>query len=80
MRGEDKKIIRTRTEREKELEDKPKCLYDPLRLAWCNHYVFPPSKKICERCLMCFIRDGLTDKEPSEVMRWFIAYRRKKNG
>lgn len=71
------KTMRAQTEREKELENKPMCLYDPLKLRWCNNHVFPPKNETCERCLLCSIRDGLTDKEPSETMRWFIAYRRK---
>lgn len=72
------KIMRAQTEREKEMEKKPRCLYDPLNMSWCNHHVFPPSETNCEECLIAFIRDGLTDEEPSEVMRWFIAYRKKR--
>ena len=69
------KNIRQKTEREKEIESKPICLFDPLKEAWCNHYDFPPLTKHCESCLIRNIVDALEDRVGSETMRWFIAFK-----
>jgi len=67
--------MRERTKREIEASKIPVCPHDQLSHTWCTHYIFPPDIKICERCIVGFITEGLERDEPSEAMRWFIVYR-----
>ena len=69
------KKMRERTKREIERSKIPKCLHDQLDHTWCNHYIFPPNIKVCERCIVGFITEGLENDTPSQAMRWFIVYR-----
>lgn len=68
--------VRPMTEHEKEIEKKPDCLWDPLRVHWCNHYEYPPSTKVCEICIARSLAEALEDKVGSEAMRYFIEYRK----
>lgn len=68
--------IRNQTKLEKEKKRLPRCLYDPLEINGCGNFEFPPKKEECRRCLTIGISDGLRYEEPSDAMRWFIAYRK----
>lgn len=69
------KVVRQKTAIEKEFENMPDCLFDPLKLAYCDHPLYPPPKERCESCIIENVVSSLEDKVASETMRWFIAYR-----
>lgn len=73
---EQRKRLRPRTEREKERDQKPDCLWDPLNIHWCNHYEFPPPKEVCKICITRSFADATEDRIGSEAMRYFLEYRR----
>lgn len=70
------KLIRPMTSQEKDLALKPLCLWDPLGIYWCNHYVFPPTVETCESCIACNIAEALENDSGSEAMRYFLEFKR----
>lgn len=74
----EKRIIRPKTDREKEWEKLPFCPYDPLELDRCHNDVFQPDEATCERCLSNRMTESLDDKNTAWAMQIFIAYRRFK--
>lgn len=66
---------RVETEQEKAYKRLPFCIYDPIGVR-CESVSFPPSREHCDRCIVINISDCLAERETSEVMRWFIAYRK----
>ena len=73
---EQRKNLRPRTTREKEMEKKPDCLWDPLGIHWCNHFEFPPKREACKICIVRSFSDAIEDRIGSEAMRYFIEYQR----
>lgn len=73
-KGSKQNQIRQKTAREKELETKPACLWDPLKGGWCDNDKYPPTKEQCDACLIESIVAALKYEQYSETMRYFIGY------
>ena len=75
-------MIRHKTKLEKEQENMPDCILDPLQVSKCYAHDFPPTEKYCRDCMIGDIAIALRHEDNSEAMRWFIAFltieRRKK--
>jgi len=67
--------LRPKTEREKEWENQPFCLYDPMQCDRCSSSVFPPEKITCDLCLRNQIVESLDQKNLSWTMQALIGYK-----